>query len=41
MITGKNVYVVWEFGGGLLGFYLFVAILSMGVSAIRSFLSNV
>jgi hypothetical protein len=41
MITGKNAYVIWEFGGGLFAFYLLVAVISMGISAIRQFLSNI
>lgn len=37
-LIGGNDEVIWEFGGGLLGFYLLVAVLNMGVEAIRRFL---
>jgi hypothetical protein len=36
--VGSNVYVVWEFGAGVLGVYMLGAILIMGVEAIKRFL---
>jgi hypothetical protein len=41
MLTADNIGIIWTFGGIILGFYLFVAIVTMGIAAIRSFLSNV
>lgn len=35
---GNNPNVIWEFGSGVLGFLLLVAILVMGVEAIKRFL---
>lgn len=38
VLIGNNAEVIWEFGIGLLAFYLVIAILTMGVEAIRRFL---
>lgn len=35
---GNNWEVIWQFGAGVLGFLLLVAILLMGVEAVKRFL---
>lgn len=38
VLVGNNSEVIWEFGAGVLGVFLLVAILVMGVEAIKRFL---
>ncbi len=38
VLIGNNADVIWEFGAGILGFLLTVAIVTMGVEAIKRFL---
>lgn len=37
-VVGENWPVILAFGGPILGFYLFIAIIVMGVEAIRRFI---
>jgi hypothetical protein len=38
VLVGNNGNVIWEFGAGVLGVFLLVAVLVMGVEAIKRFL---
>ena len=38
--VGGNASVIWEFGAGILGVYIFGAMLVTGIQAIKEFLNQ-
>lgn len=36
--VGGNSSIIWEFGAGVLGFLIFVAVVSMGIEAVKRFI---